>query len=216
MALVVLCLAGLLLSFLAYRWPERYAESPRFHAAVAVPAAALWGWWGASISAEGPAGAYTAGLTMAVPPLCWAFFGAKTAGFYLLERIVPAWTGAAKVDVEPSFDKAEALERRGDLEGALREYLRAVEARPKGWQARARLAELLLRTGQRQKGEAELRRASDLAKEPHARAPLVFRLSDLRRDAGDLEAARRILKMFLAQEPPEPYHAHAVERLSRL
>lgn len=208
---------GALLSVGSFLRPSRTAENPRF-AIPALLAGVFLG--GLSIEAYYRTGTSMApfllGIFLAVPGLCWAHFLATSFGHFVFEEIIPRWTGDKNLAVRRTFDRAESLVKRGETDAAFKLYVEAAQKDPGDPAPRLAMADLFLDRGARAQAEAMLRQAADCVREVHARAPILFRISDLRREAGDVGGARWILQDFLAEGPPEPYFGNARERLTRL
>ncbi len=225
-----LCAEGAALSWLTLRDPDAFSDNPRLHAWLFPATALLFG--GLLWTFDPPFKAEKGMLTnpyllghgniapvmilMAPMGLCWMVFAAKTAAFYLTEQIPRILMGDHRLVVKRTFDKAEALVKRGEVDRAFKLYTEAAQKAPRDPAPRLAMADLFLARGARAQGEAMLKQAADCAPDVHARAPVLFRISDLRRDAGDAAGARRILQDFLAEGPPEPYLAAARERIERL
>lgn len=225
----LLCAEGVWLSVAAARRPEDVAENPRFHALLLLPTLLFFG--GMVYAYEPPyrgdrglVNPYLVGHGNVAPiavlafPLgaCWALFASRAVAFYVCEWIPQRLTGVTHMTVPHTFDKAEAAVKRGEIDLAFRLYTEAAREAPADAAPRLALAELFLARGARAQGEALLRQAADCAADVHARASFLFRVADLRRDAGDADGARRILRAFLDERPPAPYDAYARERLRAL
>ncbi|KAF0245312.1 MAG: hypothetical protein FD180_1717 [Planctomycetota bacterium] len=87
--------------------------------------------------------------------------------------------GDHKLKVEPTFDQAEAAERRGDMEAALRLYRAAAQGQPGHAETRRRLGEAYFKVGDADQGIAELRAALGLVEDPEKKMALAFRVTDL-------------------------------------
>ena len=87
--------------------------------------------------------------------------------------------GDHKLKVEPTFDQAEAAERRGDMEAALRLYRAAAMGQPGHAETRRRLGEAYLKSGDADQAIAEMRAALGLIEDPEKKMALAFRVTDL-------------------------------------
>lgn len=87
--------------------------------------------------------------------------------------------GDHKLKVEPTYDQAEAAEKRGDLEAALRLYRAAAQGHPGHAETRRRLGEAYLKSGDADQGIAEMRAALGLIEDPEKKMALAFRVADL-------------------------------------
>jgi tetratricopeptide (TPR) repeat protein len=87
--------------------------------------------------------------------------------------------GDHKLKVEPTFDQAEAAEKRGDMEAALRLYRAAAMGQPGHAETRRRLGEAYLKAGDADQAIAELRAALGLIEDPEKKMTLAFRVTDL-------------------------------------
>ncbi|MEK7467408.1 MAG: tetratricopeptide repeat protein [Planctomycetota bacterium] len=87
--------------------------------------------------------------------------------------------GDHKLKVEPTFDQAEAAERRGDMEAALRLYRAAAQGQPGHAETRRRLGEAYLKSGDADQAIAEMRAALGLVEDPEKKMALAFRVTDL-------------------------------------
>ena len=224
----LLCAQGILCSFLRARDP-RIGENPRLHLLIgALASAFLWGMLanyrlGFTVE-QGHINPYQLGhgnlapaIILALPiGVCWFLFAAPTIGFYLVDFIPGLWMGDHALKAKKTYDQAEAAVKSGELDRAALIYIREMEANPKDPAPRLLLADLWLAKGEREKGIALLREAAALSPDAHAKAPILFRISDLARDTGNVAGARKELETFLATKPVEPYAGHARERLARL
>jgi tetratricopeptide (TPR) repeat protein len=84
-----------------------------------------------------------------------------------------------KLKVEPTFDQAEAAEKRGDMPAALRLYQSAAQGSPGHAETRRRLGEAYLKSGDADSGIAEMRTALGMIEDPEKKMVLAFRVVDL-------------------------------------
>lgn len=97
----------------------------------------------------------------------------------LVLRIRTMSVGDHKLKVEPTFDQAEAAEKRGDMEAAVRLYQASVKGHPEHAESRRRLGEAYLRGGDVDNGIQELRAALGFVEDPERKMALAFRVADL-------------------------------------
>ncbi|MBI2919976.1 MAG: hypothetical protein HYY18_02705 [Planctomycetes bacterium] len=105
---------------------------------------------------------------------CFAYFFAG-----LILRLRTWGLGDATLKVEPTFDQAEAAEKRQDWEGALRLYRIAAQKEPQHAETRRRLGEAYLRVEDLDQGIMELRAAMGLSEDPEKKVTVAFRVCDL-------------------------------------
>lgn len=102
--------------------------------------------------------------------------------------------GDAKLKVEPTFDQAEAAERRQDYALALRMYQQAALQNPTHAETRRRLGEAFLKAGDEEQGIMELRAAMGMVEDPEKKMTVAFRVVDLLVESrGDAFNAEMIL-----------------------
>jgi tetratricopeptide (TPR) repeat protein len=104
-------------------------------------------------------------------------------------------------------------ERAGDLESAKRQYRAALDAAQPGYQARWRLAAILLEAGKRQEAESLL---TEVTAEQRAQGPVARRLADAELALGNLEAALAHLEPALAERAALPVRLLEAEILDQL
>lgn len=105
---------------------------------------------------------------------CVAYFFATTILWLRMRAL-----GDHKLKVEPTFDQAEAAERRQDMPAALRLYQAAAQANPGHAETRRRLGEAYLKSGDKDSGIAEMRTSLGLVEDPEKKMSLAFRVADL-------------------------------------
>ena len=113
-------------------------------------------------------------------------------------------------DLAARLDLAEAYVARGNVKGALHQYVAALEIDPRSAEAHAQVGALLFRLGRREEGLAEVNRALEI--DPRYPEALYFRgaiLDSVDRDRGAAEAYRA----YLASAP---FGAHRDEVRDRL
>ncbi|NUN47337.1 MAG: tetratricopeptide repeat protein [Candidatus Brocadiae bacterium] len=108
----------------------------------------------------------------------WAITGAYVMAATVVR--LRTWAlGDRTMPVEPTFDRAEAAERRGDSEGALDLFRDAVQRHPGHPETRRRLGEAFLKAGDVDQGIAELRTALGLTEDPERKILAALRVVDL-------------------------------------
>jgi hypothetical protein len=117
---------------------------------------------------------------MAIIP-CGLFWGASYAYFFatFVVRLRTWGMGDADLKVVPTFDQAEAAERRKDFQGALALYQDAAKRHPENAEIRRRLGEAYLRVGDEDHGVMELRAAMGLVEDPEKKMTVAFRVVDI-------------------------------------
>lgn len=171
-ALVLLYAGGIVAGAITLR-SEHIRDDGRFHAAVVAWAVGSGGLfqWANGMSWTGVVAVVPAGL----------IYGASIAYFFAVwvVRMRTMALGDHRLRVEPTFDQAEAAERRGDMDGAIRLYRAAAVGNPGHAETRRRLGEAYLRAGDADQGIAELRAALGLVEDPEKKMTLGFRVADL-------------------------------------
>jgi hypothetical protein len=118
---------------------------------------------------------------------------------------------------KPRFGPAEALERAGDYNGAIQEYLVLARLFPKHPAVYEHLAEAELKANHPESAIAYFHRALALHKQPAAAFAMVMRLADTyARNLNNADAAREVLASFIAEHPRSPEAEQAKARLERL
>src|SRR6185295_14991617 len=79
----------------------------------------------------------------------------------------------------PTFDQAEAAEKRGDMPAAIRLYQAAAKGSPGHAETRRRLGEAYLKSGDADNGISELRTAVGMVEDPEKKMTLAFRVADV-------------------------------------
>jgi tetratricopeptide (TPR) repeat protein len=117
---------------------------------------------------------------------------------------------------EPRFGPAEALERIGDYEGALREYLVLARMFPNHPQVYARMADAYIHLGQPDVAAQWLERAIARAQQAETARSWIFRLCDLYENTLQAhEAASMCVQQFIARFPNHSIADQLRERLAR-
>lgn len=108
-------------------------------------------------------------------------WGASYAYFFatFVVRLRTWGMGDADLKVIPTFDRAEAAERRKDFAGALRLYQDAANLHSDNAEIRRRLGEAYLRSGDEDQGLMELRAAMGLVEDPEKKLTVAFRVVEI-------------------------------------
>ncbi|NIA15057.1 MAG: hypothetical protein GWP08_13375 [Nitrospiraceae bacterium] len=118
---------------------------------------------------------------------------------------------------EPRYAPAEALEREGDYEGALQEYLVIARIFPKESTAQVRIGGLYARLGQPEEAARWFECVLDRIDSAEKCLQVVNRLSRLYlRDLERRGDAARVLERYLERFPDAEYAQSVRERLQRL
>jgi hypothetical protein len=152
---------------------EHLRDKPRFQLAAVVWGVSTSGWLVALMLPSPMA------LLAAIPAgLLW---GASYAYFFatFVVRLRTWGMGDENLVVLPTFDKAEAAERRKDFQGALRLYQEAAAAHPGNAEIRRRLGEAYLRVADEDQGLMELRAAMGLVADPEKKMTVAFRVVEI-------------------------------------
>ena len=127
-------------------------------------------------------------------------WGGSFAYFFasLIMRLRTWGLGDHKLRVEPTFDQAEAAEKRGDLRTAVELYTQAARANPEHAETRRRLGEAYLKAGDADQAIMELRAAMGLVTDAEKKMTVAFRVTDLlverKRDVFNAEMILRSLE----------------------
>lgn len=172
LTLVMLYGGGIAAGYVTMR-TEHLRDDGRFHAAVIG-----WGVLSGGLFHQANGMSWT-GVAAVVP--AGMIYGGSVAYFFAVwvVRMRTMALGDHKLKVEPTFDQAEAAERRGDLEAAIRLYRAAALAQPGHAETRRRLGEAYLKSGDDDQGIAELRAALGMVEDPEKKMALGFRVADL-------------------------------------
>ncbi len=172
LTLVMLYGGGLAAGYVTLR-TEHLRDDGRFHVAVI-----LWAILSGGLFHRANGMSWT-GVVAVVP--AGMIYGGSVAYFFAVwvMRMRTMAVGDHKLKVEPTFDQAEAAERRGDMEAAIRLYRAAALGQPGHAETRRRLGEAYLKSGDDDQGIAELRAALGMVEDPEKKMALGFRVADL-------------------------------------
>ncbi|MBI5365904.1 MAG: tetratricopeptide repeat protein [Planctomycetes bacterium] len=134
---------------------------------------------------------------LAIPGLCLVPFVTFLVGEYA-HRGARFLMSEDQVRVAKTYDQAEACERQRDWEGALAAYRRALAEDIEDWEARRRMAEVHLKTGDVGAAVAGLRLVAERIAEPGRKAAVTFRLAELLAGPQRDRAGARALLVALA------------------
>ena len=135
----------------------------------------------------------------------------------VLLRAARGMVALDRVEVAPSFSRAELAERRQDFDEAERLYREVARRERRNPRARRRLAQLLAGRGRLDEAIEEYRGVLKLLKAPADMYVVVFEVADiLAGGKGDIEGAIAELEAILAEYPKSSSAAYAHERLAGL
>lgn len=155
----------------------------------------------------------TAGLSISVLAL-YGHLGISLVSHALLDMVMPESKSHL---AQPRYGVAEACERQGDFEGAVREYRAISQMFPKDATSALRLADNLLKAGRSEEAAQHFERALSLLDNEDRALSVAFRLTDLyNRDLHKPSQAQHVLESYL-QRFPAAGRADAVRtRLERM
>lgn len=117
---------------------------------------------------------------------------------------------------EPQYGAAEACERTGDYEGAVREYIALARMFPKEPKILLRAGDNLMKLGQLEDAAAWFERGLAALHSAERSLPVVNRLHDIySRHLNWPDKARHVLEGYLEKYPDSEYSALVRARLSR-
>jgi len=112
----------------------------------------------------------------------------------------------------PKYGAAEALEQKGDYEGAVAEYEAVARMFPKDPKAALRIGDNLARLGRTDEAAPWFERAFERMNSPEKCVSVAFRVFEIyQRQLEQPEDARRVLERYL-ERFPNSKHAEAVQR----
>lgn len=133
--------------------------------------------------------------------------------YFIMETISPQ---APQIH-EPNYHAAEALEEKGDFEGAAREYRVVAQMFPKDPKAAILAADNLVKISEYTEAAAWFERGLDCFSTDAQALPTVYRLVDLYlRQLDRPRAACEVLAEFLQRFPNSPHAGPVGNRLKRL
>jgi len=135
----------------------------------------------------------------------------------VLLRAARGMVALDRVEVAPSFSRAEVAERRQDFDEAERLYREVARRERRNPRPRQRLAQLLAMRGRFDEAIEEYRGVLKLLKAPADKYVVVFGIADiLANEKGDIEGAIAEVEAILAEYPKSSSVAYAHERLAGL
>lgn len=114
------------------------------------------------------------------------------------------------------LERAAAAEHAGNTELARSMLEDAIERDPSSWEARAHLAEMMLRKGSPAEAAFYFYQAFEAASAPQTQAMMAFRAVDVLRELGRIDAARSILARAQGKLVGSRYESYLVERIDQL
>jgi len=144
----------------------------------------------------------------------YGHMGASLLSQLLVDTIAP---GERSKTREPRFGPTEALEREGDYEGALREYLVIARIFPREANVHLRIAEVYMKLAKPEDAAAWFRRALGFIESSEKNLEVTNRLCEIyNRQLGNREEAGRLLEAYLKKYPDAEYAGAVRDRLERL
>jgi tetratricopeptide repeat protein len=132
----------------------------------------------------------------------------------LVDLIMP--TGPSS-DSEPRFGPAEALERQGDYQGAVQEYMVIARLFPRDPRPPLRIADNLVKVGRSEEAARWFERALKRLTSPGKSLPVVNRLAEIYlRQLNRPEDAVRVLEAYLSRYPDAEYADAVRTRLTAI
>ncbi len=132
----------------------------------------------------------------------------------LVDVVAPAERSKTR---EPRYGPAEALEREGDYEGALREYMVLARIFPKEPQILMRIGDLYMTLSRCEEAAPWFERALDRLTVPEKSLQITNRLCEIySRHLDRPQDSIRLLEAYIAKFPNEEYVESVTARLSRL
>lgn len=137
----------------------------------------------------------------------------SVASSVFVEALMPNMDSVADT---PQFGPAEALERMGEYDSALQEYLVIARIFPRDTETSIRIAKLLLKVDRVEESVKAYERAFNIAREEDQALGIANRLNDLYRDRlGAPDKGEAILKKFLKRYPQSKRTESVVRRMGR-
>lgn len=215
LAIVIVAGYGVLLSYLAMRDAAIVSRLPSSFFALALSVAlAVWalrltieqyGYW-----------LLTSIIFSCLVALTHGYFYATVIS-QAAAAIASGLTGVSGLEVTPTYDRADAALKAGDLDTARHLYTEETRRHrhdPSLWK---RLADVCERQGDFAQAAQHLGKAIVLVGEPEPKSLLVFRLADLlTHRLRQPDTARELLLQFISMCPDAPQAGYARERLGKL
>lgn len=165
--------------------------------------------------------------TASVPYFVFAILGLVVSGAALYGPMIISATARLIVDTmmpsdqttvrEPRYGPAEALERRGDYEGAVQEYMVIARIFPRDPTAAVRIGDNLMKLGRPEEAAPWFERGLKNLTAANRCLSVTNRLCDIYlRQLERREDAQRVLKNFLERFPESEYAPFVRERLNSL
>lgn len=134
--------------------------------------------------------------------------------YLIVESVMP---GGEKAVLEPRFGPAEALERRGDFEGAVKEYMVIARVFPKDPTAFVRIGDNLIKLDQSEEAAVWFERGLQRLASPQKSLMVSNRLFDLYyRHLDEPAKGLRVLQDYVTKFPDAEAAETVRERLSNL
>lgn len=205
--------------FVMLPWVRR---SKAAHAAYVVGFLLLsfWYWSGFTVPSSG---GMAAGLDVAIGLLGFALCCAANAlawaciaGEYFV-RVGRALTGLSQIARIKTYDKAEGAESRRNFVRAAALYREKIDEDTGDFEARRRLAEVLLKMKRSEEAVEQFREALELAEEDEDRCRIAFRLAEvLHETLGRIEEGAALYRTIITDFPGSQHAAFAKSRLRHM
>lgn len=144
----------------------------------------------------------------------YGHMGVSLLSQLMVDTIAP---GERSKTRELRFGPTEALEREGDYEGALREYLVIARIFPREAEVHLRIAEVYINLSKPEDAVVWFRRALGFIESPERSLEVTNRLYEIyNRQLGNPEEAGRMLEAYLTKYPDAEYSGAVRSRLERL
>jgi tetratricopeptide (TPR) repeat protein len=121
----------------------------------------------------------------------------------------------SKITTVRTYDQAEAFEKKNDFKNAIIYYEKIIAVDKSDMEARRRLAELLIKTGDRKRGVELMANVFSQITNPEKKIILGFKVSDMFIEDGDYEKARTLLRSFHSQLRDTQFGKYVQERLNK-
>lgn len=155
-------------------------------------------------------------LVLLGPGACiYALFFAYAIGHHA-SRIYYHALGGESLSIKYTYDKPEALIKRGELQKALDEYSLHISEHPDDLECKRRIAELKIKMGRKSEGVEELTNLIPLIQDEEKKLFIAFRSSDIFVEQGEIQKARDVLNITEKQITTEKAKQKIYERLKSL